>query len=127
MFSLTMMDKTTALVMNPFMIVNRPDSQPALQVPMEERTGFRLDAAASNLRNWSQLKPDLYSYHTSVNSTMAHTRFVLQSSYRREPQGSQSFAVHGIPVRVVVCKFCRFCHCCNRPECGGPHCRIHCR
>ena len=45
---------------------------------------FRLEAAASNLRDWSQLKPDLYSYHTSVNSTVAYTRFASQSSYRRE-------------------------------------------
>ncbi|CAB4028618.1 Hypothetical predicted protein [Paramuricea clavata] len=33
---------------------------------------------------------DLYSYNTSVNSTVAYTRSVSQSSYRREPQGSQS-------------------------------------
>lgn len=27
---------------------------------------FRLEAAASNLRDWSQMKPDLYGYHTSI-------------------------------------------------------------
>ena len=92
---------------------------------------FRLEAAASNLRDWSQLKPDLYSYHTSVSSNETHTRFAVQSSNRREPQGSQSASEICRSWNTGACtsprEFCRFRHRCNRPGCGGPHCRVNCR
>ena len=92
---------------------------------------FRLEAAASNLRDWSQLKPDLYSYHTSVSSSETYTRFAAQSSNRREPQGSQSASEICRSWNTGACisprEFCRFRHRCNRPGCGGPHRRINCR
>ena len=93
---------------------------------------FRLEAAASNLRDWSQLKPDLYSYHTPVNSTVAaYTRFASQSSYCREPQGSQSASEICHSWNAGACsslrELCRFRQSCNRTECGSPHRRINCR
>ena len=92
---------------------------------------FRLEAAASNLREWSQLKPDLYSYHTSVSSSETYTRFATQSSNRREPQGSQSASEICRSWNTGACitprEFCRFRHRCNRPGCGGSHRRINCR
>ena len=92
---------------------------------------FRLEAAASNLSHWSQVKPDLYSYHTSVSSTETYTRFAAQSSNRREPQGSQSASEICRSWNTGACTsprdFCRFRHRCNRSGCGGPHRRINCR
>ena len=63
---------------------------------------FRLEAAASNIRDWSKLKPDLYSYHTSISS-VERNRVVSSSDNRTNPE----------VFRV--------------PGCGGPHRRINCR
>ena len=91
---------------------------------------FRLEAAASNIRDWSQLKPDLYSYHTSISS-VERNHVVSSSDNGHEPRGRQS--------ATEICRSwnsgscvslrdtCRFRHCCNRPGCGGPHRRINCR
>ena len=86
---------------------------------------FRL----ANLRDWSQRKSDLYSYHTSVPA--AENRAPLPRDNHREPRGLQSASEicrswnSGACIRPL--EICRFRHCCNRPGCGGPHRRINCR
>ena len=91
---------------------------------------FRLEAAASNIRDWRQLKPDLYSYHTSISS-VERNRVVSSSDNRHEPRGLQSATEICRSWNSGACvsprDTCRFRHCCNRPGCGGPHRRINCR
>ena len=53
---------------------------------------YRLEAAASNSKNWSQIHSDLYHYHTSVAFQSAPP----QVSRNREPRGDQS--------SPIVCK-----------------------
>ena len=92
---------------------------------------FRLEAAASNLHDWSQLKPDLCSYHTSVSSTETCTGFVALSSNRRKPQVSQSASEFCRSCNTGACtsprELCRIRQHCSRRGCGGPHRRINCR
>ena len=47
---------------------------------------FHLEAAASNLRDWSQMKADLYSYHTSVDTS--NKTVAPQRAQHREPRGT---------------------------------------
>ena len=91
---------------------------------------FRLEAAASNIRDWSKLKPDLYSYRTSISS-VERNRVVSSSDNRHEPRGLQSATEICRSWNSGACvsprDTCRFRHCCNRPGCGGPRRRINCR
>ena len=91
---------------------------------------FRLEAAASNIRDWSQLKPDLYSYHTSISSADC-TRVFSSSDNRCEPRGLQSATEICRSWNSGACisprDTCRFRHCCSRPGCGGSHRKINCR
>ena len=50
---------------------------------------FRLQAAASNLLNWSQINSDLYHYHTSVSVQTSRP----QISRTREPRGNQNASI----------------------------------
>ena len=87
---------------------------------------FRLEAAASNSTNWSQINADLYHYHTSVAVQPTQS----QASRHREPRGD--------PNSMIICKswnsgscsspreYCRFRHRCDQDGCGGAHRRINC-
>ena len=52
---------------------------------------FRLEAAASNSKNWSQIKSDLYLYHTSV-------------AVKHQPQAARSSEPRGDPHSMIFCK-----------------------
>jgi hypothetical protein len=88
---------------------------------------FRLEAAASNMMNWSQIHPDLYHYHTSVavQSTQPQARRY------REPRGDQNSMTTCKSWNSGACssprEFCRFRHRCDRNGCGGAHRRINCQ
>lgn len=83
---------------------------------------FRLEAAASNLKDWSQLRPDLYSYHTS-NDTSSRN-LAPPSANRLEPRGDPRGSELCRSWNVGSCssprETCRFRHSCNRFGCGGP-------
>ena len=88
---------------------------------------YRLNAAASNSVNWSQIHSDLYHYHTSVAVTSIQT----QASRSREPRGDQNSMIACKSWNIGACssprEFCRFRHRCDNNGCGGAHRRIDCR
>ena len=61
---------------------------------------FRLEAAASNSKNWSQIKSDLYHYHTSV--AVKHQPQAARPSKPRGDPHSMIFANHVIQGHVAV-------------------------
>ena len=87
---------------------------------------YRLEAAASNSKNWRQIHADLYHYHTSVAVKAAQP----QASRNREPRGDQNSMIACKSWNSGACSsprdFCRFRHKCDRNGCGGAHRRIHC-
>ena len=95
---------------------------------LEYDRAFRREAAASSLRDWSLMRPDLYNYHTALaNRTVAISNDADQSSqrsFREEPRGEASAKQFCISWNKGTCssayQFCRFRHNCSFPECNGP-------
>lgn len=90
---------------------------------------YRREAAASNLRDWSEMRPDLFNYHTSfVNRTVpprSESKQPIQRSFRNEPQGRPSAKQLCISWNAGFCSSayqnCRFRHMCSYPGCNGYH------
>ena len=87
---------------------------------------YRLEAAASNSKNWSQINADLYHYHTSV----AAKPMQAQATRYGEPRGDPHSMIFCKSWNAGACssprESCRFRHKCDRNGCGGTHRRIHC-
>ena len=84
---------------------------------------FRREAAASNLRDWSVMRPDLYNYHTaliSVNrlgSNKSDANRSPQRNFRNEARGQPPAKQCCISWNKGFCssdhKFCRYRHSCS--------------
>lgn len=64
-----------------------------------------LNTEASNLRDWSLLKPVLYNYHSSVSSNETYTSFAAKVVIVSSHNGTGALlrsAAHGIPVHALV-------------------------
>ena len=89
---------------------------------------FHLEATASNLRDWSQMKADLYSYHTSVDTS--NKTVAPQRAQRREPRGNQHAEELCRSWNAGSCssprETCRFRHNCGKVGYGGPNRKINC-
>ena len=94
---------------------------------------FRSEAAASDLRDWSLMKPDLYNYHTAavhrptLHGTSPFSRHNPRG-FRQEPRGEPSSQQLCISWNEGSCisprERCRFRHSCSVPGCEEPHRRI---
>ena len=82
---------------------------------------YRREAAASNIRDRSMMRPDLYNYHTAV---------VLRPSsnnrpFRQEPRGRSSGRLLCHLWNARFCsstkQICRYHHSCSFPDCHGYH------
>ena len=86
---------------------------------------YRLEAAASNSKNWSQINSDLYHYHTSVA-----VKPQTQAARYSEPRGDSHSMIFCKSWNAGACSSpredCRFQHKCDRNGCGGAHRRVHC-
>ena len=93
---------------------------------------FRREAAATNLRDWSVMRPDLYNYHTAVVNQYELARNApnvpnptAKRSFRDEPQGKPSSNQFCISWNRGFCvssfQTCRFRHNCSYPNCNGSH------
>lgn len=87
---------------------------------------YRLEAAASNSKNWSQINADLYHYHTSVAIKPMQPQVIRYS----EPRGDSHSMIFCKSWNAGACssprESCRFRPKCDRNGCGGAHRRIHC-
>ena len=87
---------------------------------------YRLEAAASNSKNWSQINADLYHYHTSVVAAKPMPAQAIRYGERRGDPHSMIFCKSwNAWACSSPCKSCRFHHKCDRNGCGGAHRRIH--
>ena len=66
---------------------------------------YRLEAAASNSKNWSQINADLYHYHTSVAAKPMQAQATRYGEPHGEPRGdphSMIFVNHGMAEHAAV-------------------------
>ena len=96
---------------------------------------FRSEAATSDLRDSSLMKPDLYDYHCTAavhrpSKLHGTSPFSRQNprGFRQEPRGEPSSQQLCISWNEGSCisprERCRFRHSCSVPGCEGPHRRI---
>ena len=62
---------------------------------------YRLEAAASNSKNWSQINADLYHYHTSVAAKPMQAQATRYGEPRGDPR-SMIFVNHGMAEHAAV-------------------------
>ncbi|XP_028415781.1 uncharacterized protein LOC114539351 [Dendronephthya gigantea] len=94
---------------------------------------YRREAAASNSRDWSMMRPDLYHYHTAVTNTRQLDLIKKDTppntsgnrSFREEPRGSSTGRLLCHSWNAGFCnsnqQICRFRHICSFPDCQGYH------
>lgn len=94
---------------------------------------FRREAAASNVQDWSSMKPDLYNYHTATvnpqSSVVPSPPQGKQRGFRPEARGDPSSHELCISWNQGSCvsqrAWCRYRHACTVPGCQAPHRRIN--
>ena len=82
---------------------------------------YRREAAASSIRDWSMMRPDLYNYHTAVVLRPPSNN----RPFRQEPRGSSSGRLLCHSWNAGFCtstqQICRYRHTCSFPDCHGYH------
>ena len=92
-------------------------------------TAFQRNAAAIGLRDWSKMNPDLYNFHTLLQtpSTSGNSR-AKASALHSGLDHNQNLSQFCHSWNAGCCQWlfgcCQFCHACE--ECKGDHCSTSC-